>query len=119
VLLELVLFPAFLLIDGYVVKLVILGLLGFFNAGWYSILQGQLYTAMPGQSGTVMALNNVSGLFGSLIPLVIGLVAEQLGLQAAMWLMLLGPVALLVGIPRRERNLTQRREEAKAQSEYE
>jgi len=43
---------------------VILGFLGFFNSGWYSILQGQLYTAMPGQSGTVMTLNNVSGFSG-------------------------------------------------------
>jgi len=46
------------------VKLVILG----FQAS--SILvgtpsSGQLYTAMPGQSGTVMTLNNVSGLVAS------------------------------------------------------
>ncbi len=31
---------------------------------------------------------------------VMGLVAEQFGLGVTMWLLLLGPVALLVGIPR-------------------
>jgi FSR family fosmidomycin resistance protein-like MFS transporter len=101
VLLELALYPAFLLVEGYVPKLIILGLLGFFNSGWYSILAGQLYTSMPGLSGTVMTVNNVFGLAGSLIPLGIGLVAERVGLQGAMWLLLLGPVALLVGIPRK------------------
>jgi hypothetical protein len=32
----------------------------------------------------------------------LGLVAERFGLQAAMWLLLLGPVALLVGVPTRD-----------------
>jgi len=82
------------------VRLVALGLLGFFNSGWYSILQGQLYSAMPGQSGTVMTLSDVSGLVGRLIPLGIGLLAQQFGLGAAMWVLILGPVALLVGLPR-------------------
>jgi len=98
--LELVLYAALLLVDGFLPKLVILGVLGFFNSGWYSILQGQLYSAMPGQSGTVLAVTNVFGLVGSLIPTVIGLAAQYAGLDAAMWLLILGPVALLVGIPR-------------------
>ncbi len=76
------------------------GLLGLFNAGWYAILQGRLYSAMPGQSGTVMAVNNLSGLVGSLIPLSVGWLAERFGLSAAMWVMLLGPLVLLVGVPR-------------------
>lgn len=100
-LLELILFPTFLLLEPLALKLVILGLLGFFNSGWYSILQGQLYSAMPGQSGTVISVGNVFGLVGSLIPTVIGLVAERAGLEAAMWLLALGPIALLVGIPRK------------------
>lgn len=98
--LEFILFAAFLLVPGFLPKLVILGLLGIFNAGWYSILQGQLYSAMPGQSGTVLALGNISGLVGGLIPLVIGLAAERFGLGAAAWLFLLGPIALLIGLPR-------------------
>ncbi|MBN1954441.1 MAG: MFS transporter [Anaerolineae bacterium] len=96
---ELALFPAFLLLPGYEPKLVLLALLGFFNAGWYSILQAQLYSAMPGQSGAVMTVGNVFGLVGGLIPLGLGWIAECVDLQAAMWLLLLGPAALLVGIP--------------------
>jgi MFS transporter, FSR family, fosmidomycin resistance protein len=98
--LELVLFPAFLLIPGLVPKLIVLALLGLFNAGWYAVLQGQLYTAMPGQSGTVMAVGNVAGLLGSVIPLAIGLAAEHLGLGVAVWFFLAGPLALLAGLPR-------------------
>jgi len=97
---ELVLFPAFLLAPGFWARLVLLGLLGLFNAGWYSILQAQLYSAMPGQSGTVMTVGNVFGLVGGLVPLGLGLVAERFDLAATMWLLLLGPLALLVGIPR-------------------
>jgi MFS transporter, FSR family, fosmidomycin resistance protein len=92
------LYPAFLLVPNVTVKMIILGGLGFLNAGWYSILQGQLYTAMSGQSGTVLTLNNVAGLVGGLMPLVLGWLAQQYGLQATMWLLLIAPIALLIGL---------------------
>ncbi len=101
---EFMLFPALLLMPGIVPKLVILALLGFFNAGWYSVLQGQLYSAMPGQSGTVLTIDNIVGLVGHILPLGIGLAAEHFGLGAAMWLFMIGPVALLIGLPRRARS---------------
>ena len=97
----LALFPAFLLAPDFGGKLVLLGALGFFNAGWYAILQAGLYSAMPGQSGTALAVKNVSGLIAGFIPLALGLIVEGLGLQFAMWLLLLVPVTLLVGLPRR------------------
>jgi FSR family fosmidomycin resistance protein-like MFS transporter len=100
--LELVLFPAFLLAPNAWAKWVLLGLLGFFNAGWYSILKARLYTAMPGQSGTVMTVGNVFGLVGQFVPLGLGLAAERFGLRAALWLLVAGPLALLAGLPRRE-----------------
>jgi FSR family fosmidomycin resistance protein-like MFS transporter len=103
VILELILFPAFLLVPGMWGKLVLLGLLGLFNAGWYAVLKGRLYTSMPGQSGTVMAVSTVAGLIGSLIPLLLGFVAQRYNISVAMWLLLLGPVALLVGIPWQKR----------------
>ena len=74
--------------------------LQFFNAGWYSILKGQLYTSMPGQSGTVMALGNIFGWVSGFIPLGLGWVAQQYDLRVTMWLLLLGPIALMVGLPR-------------------
>jgi MFS transporter, FSR family, fosmidomycin resistance protein len=101
--LELLLLPAMLLAPTYELKLVLLGALGFFNSGWYAILQAQLYAALPGRSGTALAVNNLAGLAGSLIPLALGLVAQAYGLTAVMWLLLAGPVALLIGLPRRLR----------------
>lgn len=95
----LLVFPAFLLLSGTLPKLVLLGALGLLNSGWYSILAGRLYSSLPGQSATVMALSSVFGIAGSLLPLAIGLLAHRLGLGVAMWLLLAGPVALLVGLP--------------------
>ncbi len=97
---ELVLFVALLGVPAVGAKLGLLALLGLFNAGWYSILQAELYSTLPGQSGTVMTLTNVVGLVGSLMPLGLGLVAQQVDLRAAMGLLVLGPAALLVGLPR-------------------
>ena len=100
VLAELAFFPAFLLAPQPVVKVVLLALLGLFNSGWYAILQARLYSSMPGQSGTVMAVGNVVGLVAGLLPFALGVIAERLGLPAAMWCLLAGPLALLVGLPR-------------------
>ncbi|MBA3767992.1 MAG: MFS transporter, partial [Acidobacteria bacterium] len=94
------LFVAFLLVPGVLMKLLVLCLLGFANAGWYSILKAQLYKTMPGQSGTVLAVANIAGLVGALTPLGLGIIAGRYGLPAAMWLMLLGPIALVCALPR-------------------
>jgi FSR family fosmidomycin resistance protein-like MFS transporter len=96
-----VLFPAFLLVPSLAAKLVILGALGFLNSGWYAILKAQLYGSLPGRSGTALALGNVGGLIGGIVPLALGVLAQAAGLGAAMWVLLAGPIALLIGIPRR------------------
>lgn len=101
VVIELILFPLFLLSSIPWLKLVIAGLMGFFNAGWYAILKAKLFESMHGQSGVAQALDNVSGLIGKLIPFGIGLAAQAFGLGAAMWLLLAGPIVLLIGLPRR------------------
>jgi FSR family fosmidomycin resistance protein-like MFS transporter len=98
------LFPAFLLAPTLHLKLALLGLIGIANAGWYSILKAQLYASMPERSGAALALNNISGLVGGMIPLALGLVAERFGLASMMWLLLAGPLALVVAIPRREKS---------------
>jgi FSR family fosmidomycin resistance protein-like MFS transporter len=97
----LLLYPAFLLAPELWSKMALLALLGLFNAGWYAILQGQLYSSMPGRSGSVMAVSNIYGLVGGLLPIGFGLLAERYDLAAVMWLLALGPLALLVGIPRK------------------
>lgn len=93
------LFPLMLMAEGFSTKLVLLGLLGFANAGWYAILKSKLYDELPGQSGTVaMGLGNVFGLAGSAFPLALGAFAERYGLGPMMWLLALGPVLLLAGL---------------------
>ena len=99
--LEGILYPCFLLVPGLLPKFIILALLGMFNAGWYAVLQGRLYSSMPGQSGTVNTIGDVTGMVGALIPLIIGLVAERYGMGIAMWLLIAGPIALIIGLPRR------------------
>ena len=92
------LFPALLLAEGFATKLVLLGLLGFANAGWYAILKAQLYEELPGRSGTAMTLGNVFGLVGGLVPLGLGAFAQRFGLGAMMWLLALGPLTLVAGL---------------------
>ena len=96
------LFPAFLLAPGFALKLVLVGLMGLMNAGWYSILKAQLYSSMPGRSGAVMSISSIFEFTGGFTTLVLGMLAERYGLGATMWLLLVGPVALMVGIPRKK-----------------
>lgn len=95
----LVLFPLFLVVEPVALKLILLALIGFTNAGWYSVLQAQVYSALPGRSGTVTTLGTLLGPIHGLIPIIIGAVAGLVGLGAAMWLLWLGPLALLIGLP--------------------
>ncbi len=96
-----ILFPLLLLAPNIIVKLILLALLGVFNSGWYAILQAKLYDSMPaGLSSTAIAVGNVTGFFGKLLPLGIGLAAQTFGLGPAMWILLAGPVALFIGLPK-------------------
>lgn len=95
----LLLYPAFLVIPGWWGKLALVGCLGLLNSGWYAILQAQLYSAMPGKSGAAVAVNNIFGWIGAFLPLGLGLAADRFGLGPTMWLLLAGPVALLIGLP--------------------
>ncbi|MGF1506653.1 MAG: MFS transporter [Anaerolineae bacterium] len=97
----LALYPAFLLVEPFGIKVVLLGLIGLFNAGWYAILQGSLYDALGDQSGAVLIVGNAAGIGGALLPLGLGIVAQTAGLPLAMGLLLAGPGALAVGLPRR------------------
>jgi MFS transporter, FSR family, fosmidomycin resistance protein len=97
----LALYAAFLLVPGAGQKIALLGALGLASAGWYSIPKARLYASMPGQSGATIALSSFAGLLGATAPLVVALAAERYGLDTAMWLLAAGPIAILVGTPRR------------------
>ncbi len=89
-------YPALLLVPNPIVKLVLLAAIGVLHAGWYSVPQARLYSALPGSAGTAAALTSVAGGAGYLAPLAIGLLAERIGLRPAMWALLLAPLALLL-----------------------
>jgi FSR family fosmidomycin resistance protein-like MFS transporter len=108
--LVLILFPTFLLVEGFALKVLVLGLLGFANAGWYAILKARLYAELPDRSGTALTLGNIFGLCGDFFPLAFGAFAQRFGLAAMMWLLALGPLGLLVGL------LTVREEKADAKN---
>ena len=97
----LVLFPAFLLVPGASAKLVLLAAVGLATAGWYSIPKARLYDALSGQSGAALTLGSVAGLIAGTFPLAIGLIAERYGIGVALWVLLAGPLVLLLGVPRR------------------
>jgi FSR family fosmidomycin resistance protein-like MFS transporter len=101
---ELFAFAGFLLIPGFIPKLVFVVLVNLFNTGWYSILQGRLYSSLPGQSASLMAIGAVTTPIAKFFPLAIGFLADQFGLGTAMWLLILGPTALLIGLPRQSAN---------------
>ncbi len=98
--LTLALYVAFLLIPIAWVKFALIALISFSTSGWFAILRGNTYAVLPGQSGlivSVTALGNVSSVF---VPVVLGRIADIFGLQWAMWLLALGPIALIVGLPK-------------------
>jgi FSR family fosmidomycin resistance protein-like MFS transporter len=100
-LLEVFAFSVFLLIPGFLPKLIVVILVNLFNTGWYPILQGRLYSSLPGQSASVMTLGSVTAPLAKFLPFLIGFLADRFGLQSAMWILLLGPLALLIGLQRR------------------
>ena len=99
---ELIAFAGFLIIPGFIPKLIFVIVVNLFNTGWYSILQGRLYSSLPGQSASIMAIGAVTTPIAKFFPLAIGFLADQFGLGAAMWILILGPLALLIGLPRRK-----------------
>jgi FSR family fosmidomycin resistance protein-like MFS transporter len=98
--LEILAFSVFLLVPGFIPKLIAIVFVNIFNTGWYPVLQGRLYSALPGQSASIMAIGSVTAPLAKLFPLLIGLLADRFGLGLAICLLLLGPLALIIGLPR-------------------
>jgi FSR family fosmidomycin resistance protein-like MFS transporter len=96
----LVAYPAFLLLPWIPAKLALFGFLAVLRAGWYAIPKARLFDQLHGASGAAVAISTLGGLFGSLLPIGLGALAQQAGLGAAMWVLLGAPVALLILLPR-------------------
>jgi FSR family fosmidomycin resistance protein-like MFS transporter len=99
-LLALIAYPAFLGVPSLSAKLLLLALLGLLNSGWYALPKAGLYSALPGESGTAVAVAGIGGLAGACVPAGLGFLAQTVGLGPTMWLLLLAPVALFAGVPR-------------------
>ena len=97
---SLALYPAFLAVPSDRAKLALAAVLGLLNSGWYAIPKARLYEALPGESGAAVAVGGVAGLAGSAAPLVLGVVAESIGLGPTMWLLLLAPLCLFAAARR-------------------
>jgi len=100
-LLEVFAFAIFLVTPGFIPKLIIVIFVNLLNTGWYPILLGRLYSSLPGQSASLMAIGSVTAPVAKFFPFMIGFLADQFGLQTAMWILILGPAALLIGLPRK------------------
>lgn len=98
-----VVYPVFLLCDATALRLALVAALGLLNSGWYAIPQARLYGALPGRSGTAVAVGGLGGMAGAAIPIALGALAAAVGLDATMWALLAAPHALLVLVPRRSR----------------
>ena len=94
------LYAAWLLAPWLWAKIVLIVLIKLVTLGWYEVLQGEAFGEVPGRSGTVMAINSLIGVFGGGIAFLIGWVAARAGLQAALWILLAGPVSLVLFVPR-------------------
>ena len=93
-------YPAMLLAPWPAVKVALALLVRCTTIGWYPVLQGQAYASLPGRSGTVMAIQAVISVISMSLVWLVGWTAAQAGLPAAMWLLLLGPVALVGFVPK-------------------
>jgi FSR family fosmidomycin resistance protein-like MFS transporter len=91
----LALLPAFLLVPGLGLKLVVLAALTIATAPWYPILQAELYGSLPGRSNLAVSLTSASALVGALGPLAVGLLAQYFGLSWAMTSLCLVPLLML------------------------
>ena len=103
---EIFAFALFLLLPGLLPKMIAVILVNFLNTGWYPVLQGRLYSSLPGQSASIMAIGSVTAPLAKFFPFLIGFTADRFGLQTAMWILILGPIALLIGLPRYTTHLT-------------
>jgi FSR family fosmidomycin resistance protein-like MFS transporter len=102
------LYPAFLLVPWLPAKLAILALLSLTTACWYPVIQGGLYTALPGRSGIAVFLSSTAALVGAVGPIVVGFIAQQAGLTWALAVLGAAPVAVIAILPAGTRRLLRR-----------
>ena len=91
-------YAALLLIPIVWLKYVLIAVINLSTAGWYAVLRARCYEVLPGQSGVVVAVTSLANISSLFVPLLLGGIADAFGLQMAMWLLIVGPVALIWGV---------------------
>ena len=91
-------YTAMLLTPIVWIKYVLIGVIGFSAAGWFAILRAKCFEVLPGQSGVVIAVTSLANLSSLFVPIILGSIADAIGLPTAMWLLAIGPVALIIGV---------------------
>lgn len=102
-----ILYTAWLLAPWLWAKIALIIVIKLVTLGWYEVLQGEAFAAIPGRSGTVMAIHSVIGLLAGGVAFLIGWVAAKAGLPAAMWILLAGPACLVLFVPRHKPDIVQ------------
>jgi MFS transporter, FSR family, fosmidomycin resistance protein len=95
-----VLYAAWLLSPWLWAKIGLIVLIKLATIGWYEVLDGEAFAASPGRSGTVASIISIFSLLGGAMAFLVGWIAARAGLQAAMWILLAGPVSLVLFVPR-------------------
>ncbi len=95
-----VLYPAFLVLPWLGAKLAVLAALSVATACWYPVAQAELYGSLPGRSGVAVFWSSAAGIAGAAGPLLVGLIAQRLGLSLALTGLAITPVAVLAILPR-------------------
>ncbi len=96
----LALYVAFLLIPIGWIKLTLIALISISTSAWFPILRANTYDVLPGQSGLIVSVTSLGNISSVFVPVVLGRIADIFGLQWAMWLFVVGPIALIVGLPK-------------------
>ncbi len=91
-------YAALLLIPIVWLKVALIVVINLSTAGWYAVLRAKCYEALPGQSGVVVAVTSLANISSLFVPLLLGNIADAAGLQTAMWLLIIGPIALIWGV---------------------
>jgi FSR family fosmidomycin resistance protein-like MFS transporter len=94
-----ILYAVWLLLPWLWARVAVIIVIKLTTMGWYEVLQGEAFATIPGRSGTVMAINSIFGLLAGGISFLVGWVAAQAGLPAAMWVLLAGPISLVLFVP--------------------
>jgi MFS transporter, FSR family, fosmidomycin resistance protein len=98
-LLAIAFYPIWLMVSLSWAKILLLVAVRLATIGWYPVLKSEAFRSFSGHSGEVMAIDSLAGLASGGFAWIMGAVAGFAGLRTAMWLLLAGPICLVMWVP--------------------